>query len=161
MNTLAPLETLYEVEGGKDLPLPPSLAALYGRLQFPSRSGSPHVIGNFVSTLDGIVSLDAQTSGGEISGFNQHDRMVMGLLRAVADVVIVGAGTLRADPHHLWTADYIYPSLSAEYQQLRANLKNGAHSSASNVAGVICFCAIDSPSENKSYLIRDEVAAEI
>ncbi|MGH7450436.1 MAG: RibD family protein, partial [bacterium] len=72
---------------------------------------------------DGIVSLDAQTSGGEISGFNQHDRMVMGLLRAVADVVIVGVGTLRADLHHLWTADYIYPSLSAEYQQLRANLK--------------------------------------
>jgi hypothetical protein len=36
----------------------------------------------------------------------------MGLLRAIADVVIVGAGTLRADPEHRWTAAYIAPSLA-------------------------------------------------
>jgi len=125
MSALAPLETFYEMDRGSDLLLPSELATLYGRLQFPSHEGRPYVIGNFVTTLDGVVSINAsaKTSGGEISGFNQHDRMVMGLLRAVADVVIVGAGTLRAEPHHLWTADYIYPSLSAEYQQLRANLK--------------------------------------
>jgi len=31
----------------------------------------------------------------------------MGLLRAVADAVIVGAGTLRSEPQHRWTAQYI------------------------------------------------------
>ena len=57
MSTLDPLETLYEVQQGADLALPASLAALYGRLQFPVQRGRPHVIGNFVTTLDGVVSL--------------------------------------------------------------------------------------------------------
>jgi riboflavin biosynthesis pyrimidine reductase len=49
--------------------------------------------------------------------------MVMGLLRAVADVVIVGAGTVRAaDRRHLWTAGYICPSLAGVYERLRAAL---------------------------------------
>ncbi len=125
MNALAPLESLYEVERGKTLPLPPELATLYGRLQFPPRAGGPYVIGNFVSTLDGVVSLNVpgQSGGGSISGFNPHDHLVMGVLRAVADAVIVGAGTLRAvSPHHRWTAEYIYPRLSGVYQQLRMSL---------------------------------------
>jgi riboflavin biosynthesis pyrimidine reductase len=84
----------------------------------------PHVIGDFVSTLDGVVSLNSpgHEAGGDISGFNQHDKMVMGLLRAVSDVVVVGAGTLRSVPGHLWTADYIYPPLADEYGRLRAGL---------------------------------------
>ena len=87
MNTLVPLESLYDMERGSDLPLPPDLAALYGRLQFPLHPGRPYVIGNFVSTLDGVVTLNVpgQSGGGPISGFNPHDHLVMGLLRAVAD----------------------------------------------------------------------------
>jgi riboflavin biosynthesis pyrimidine reductase len=125
MNALDPLEALYEVQQGADLPLPPTLAALYGRLSFPVYANQPYVIGNFVTTLDGVVSLNVpgQSGGGPISGFDQHDRMVMGLLRTVADAVIVGAGTLRAVPRHLWTAEYVYPALADEYQQLRATLE--------------------------------------
>jgi len=124
MNALMPLESLYEVENGNDLPLPPPLATLFGRLQFPPHPDWPYVLGNFVTTLDGVVALNVsdQSGGGAISGFNQHDRMVMGLLRAVADSVIVGAGTLRAAPRHRWTAHRIYPALSAVYQQLRIDL---------------------------------------
>ena len=98
----APLETLYDAAEGCPLPLPPELATLYGRLTFPLIQGRPYVIANFVTTLDGIVSLGVpgQEGGAEISGFNQHDRMVMGLLRAVADAVVVGAGTPRASPRH-------------------------------------------------------------
>jgi riboflavin biosynthesis pyrimidine reductase len=90
----------------------------------PLRPDQPYVIGNFVTTLDGVVSLNipGQAGGGEISGFNQHDRMLMGLLRAVADAVIVGAGTLRAVPRHVWTPDYVSPRLANEYRQLRASL---------------------------------------
>ena len=124
LNTLAPLESLYETERGPDVPLPPELRALYGRLQFPAHPGRPHVIGNFVTTLDGVVALDTpgRSGGGEISGFNAHDRMVMGLLRAVADAVVVGAGTLRSVPKHLWTAAHIYPALAASYESLRTAL---------------------------------------
>jgi riboflavin biosynthesis pyrimidine reductase len=124
MNTLTPLESLFDREGGRDLPLPPDLATLYGRLAFPPHPGRAHVVGNFVTTLDGVVTLNepGHTSGGDISGFNQHDRVVMGLLRAVTDAVIVGAGTLRSVPQHRWTAQYIYPPLADVYLQLRANL---------------------------------------
>jgi riboflavin biosynthesis pyrimidine reductase len=124
MSTPDPLETLYQVQHGADLPLPATLAALYGRLQFPAHAGQPYVIGNFVTTLDGVVSLGVpgQSGGGEISGFNQHDRMVMGLMRAVADAVVVGAGTLRAVPRHIWSAEYVCPALADEYRQLRSAL---------------------------------------
>src|ERR1051326_6704732 len=46
----------------------------------------------------------------------------MGLLRAAADAVLVGAGTLRSDPAHVWTAQYIYPALAGPYQTLRSTL---------------------------------------
>lgn len=125
MSELTPLVSLYEANCGPELPLPAELATLYGQLHLPSLPGQPYVIGNFVTTLDGVVSLNepGQVGGGEISGFNPHDRMVMGLLRAVADAVIVGAGTLRAEPAHLWTAAYIYPPLAEAYQALRTTLR--------------------------------------
>lgn len=122
---LPPLETLYHVERGPALPLPPDLAIGYGRLDLPPHPGRPYVLGNFVSTLDGVVALNTPGSkrgGGEISGNNQHDRVLMGLLRAISDAVIVGAGTLRSVPKHRWTPQAIYPSLADAYQQLRANL---------------------------------------
>jgi riboflavin biosynthesis pyrimidine reductase len=83
-----------------------------------------HIFSNFVSTLDGIVSLQVKgrSGGGDISGFSAQDRMVMGLLRAVADVVVVGSGALAADPRHVWTAQAIYPELAGEYGKLERNL---------------------------------------
>ena len=95
---LAPLKTLFETKRGRALPLPPKLARLYGSLRMPQPRTHPHVLSNFVTTLDGVVSLNVKghASGGDISGFSAQDRMVMGLLRAIADVVIIGAGTLWA-----------------------------------------------------------------
>jgi riboflavin biosynthesis pyrimidine reductase len=52
--------------------------------------------------------------------------MVMGLLRAIADVVIVGSGTLAADPRHLWTPDGICPELADDYRTLRTGLRKRA-----------------------------------
>jgi len=125
VNGLAPLVSLYEARRGAGLSLPPRLARLYGRLRMPRPQQRPHIISNFVTTLDGVVSLNERghAAGGDISGFSRQDRMVMGLLRAMADVVIVGAGTLRAGPEHIWTAEHIYPALAADYQKLRASLQ--------------------------------------
>jgi riboflavin biosynthesis pyrimidine reductase len=124
MNTLTPLESLYDSQRGTDLPLPPELAAIYGRLRFLLQPGRPYVIANFVTSLDGVASLEApgRAGGGDISGNNKHDHMVMGILRAVADAIIVGAGTLRKSPRHVWTAEHIYPPFSAFYQQLRHDM---------------------------------------
>ena len=130
---LTPLGTLFHDTPGEPLPLPPALAALYGPLSLPKPADRPHVFANFVSTLDGVVALDDpnHAGGGDISGFNQHDRAVMGILRAVAGAVVAGAGTLRSVPKHLWTADYIYPPLAADYQALRTAL--GLHQPPLNV----------------------------
>lgn len=120
-----PLESLFDQAQGQALPLPEELLTLYGPLRFPLRADQPYLIGNFVSTLDGVVSLSipGRSGGGPISGSNPYDHLVMGLLRAVADAVIVGAGTFRdTAPSHRWTAEYIYPPLAEAYRQLRRNL---------------------------------------
>jgi riboflavin biosynthesis pyrimidine reductase len=88
------------------------------------RQDRPTVIANFVSTLDGVVAFDTDESsgGGEVSGFFDPDRFVMGLLRAMADVVLVGAGTVRASPQHEWTARRVHRSSAALYGEWRATL---------------------------------------
>ena len=82
---LAPLKTLVQTRRGKLLPLPPTLARLYGCFRIPLPRARPYVFSNFVTTLDGVVSLNTKghASGGDISGFSVQDRMVMGLLRDV------------------------------------------------------------------------------
>jgi riboflavin biosynthesis pyrimidine reductase len=120
----AALNTLFESGRGTALPLPPKLARLYGNFRMPLPRSRFHVFSNFVSTLDGVVSLQSKGhgGGGDISGFSAQDRMVMGLLRAVADVVIVGSGTLAADPRHVWTPAAICPELAIEYRRLEGAL---------------------------------------
>src|SRR5258708_30891776 len=124
MNALTPLDLLFDGDRGGTLPLPPDLLALFGRLQFPLHPGPPYIIGNFVTTLDGVVTLNepGHASGGDISGDNRHDQMVMGLLRAMADAVIVGAGTPPSAPQHRWAAQDIYPPLADAYQPVRTSL---------------------------------------
>jgi riboflavin biosynthesis pyrimidine reductase len=115
------LEKIYDSEPMSSLPLPSELARIYGSLSFPSHSGRPYVISNFVSTLDGVVTLDTsgKAVGDVISGSNEHDSIVMGLLRAAANAVIVGAGSLRASPQHIWTPAYIYPPYANTYKEFR------------------------------------------
>jgi riboflavin biosynthesis pyrimidine reductase len=122
---LAALATLFASTRGPALPLPPKLSGLYGSFHMPRPRARFHVFSNFVSTVDGIVSLQTKghCGGGDISGFSAQDRMVMGLLRAVADVVIVGSGTLAADPRHVWTPAAICPELENDYRRLETALR--------------------------------------
>jgi riboflavin biosynthesis pyrimidine reductase len=121
---LGRLETLYDASAGVELPLPQSLAGLYGPLRFPLRPDGPYVVANFVTTLDGVVSLGVpgHAGGKDISGSSEQDRMLMGILRAAADALIVGAGTLREGQGQALTAQNIYPPLASAYSELRANL---------------------------------------
>jgi len=81
-----------------------------------------------VSSLDGVVALNVTepSSGPIISGHNPADRFVMALLRACADAVLIGAGTLRADPRHFWTAEHAYPGAATEFAELRRRLGRAA-----------------------------------
>ena len=77
--------------------MPADLERIYGRLGFADQV----LYSNFVTSLDGVVTLgDKPSAGSVISGRNQADRFLMGLLRACADAVLLGAGTLRATPGH-------------------------------------------------------------
>jgi riboflavin biosynthesis pyrimidine reductase len=108
--------------------LPEELKILYGGdLRFPAFDFRPYVVGNFVSTIDGVVSfkIPGKSGGGDISGFNEADRFIMGLLRASVDAVIVGAGTLReVSPGHLWLAEQVYPEASEHYARYRHRVLN-------------------------------------
>jgi riboflavin biosynthesis pyrimidine reductase len=120
-----PIRTLLDqTEPSATAVLPPELHRAYGGdLAFQSPAGGPYVIGNFVSTVDGIVSfrIPGKSGGGEISGNNEPDRFIMGLLRASADAVMIGAGTLHATaPAHAWTAAAIYPAGAELYQAYRS-----------------------------------------
>lgn len=46
----------------------------------------------------------------------------MALLRACADAVLIGAGTLRATPGHHWTPAHVFPDLATSFAQLRKTL---------------------------------------
>ena len=64
----------------------------------------------------------------------------MGLLRAFADVVLIGAGVLRASPRGTWRPEKIYPPAADDYAELRRRL--GA-SEAPEVAVVTGSGSID------------------
>lgn len=106
--------------------LPRELRESYdGDLHFrASPAVRPLVIANFVSTLDGVVSykIEGKSGGSTISGSNPADKFIMGLLRASADAVMVGAGTLHdVSAQSLWTPEYAYPDAKRFYAAYRAN----------------------------------------
>jgi riboflavin biosynthesis pyrimidine reductase len=116
-----PFEPAAEARGGD---LPSALHARYGGpLAIPLRPDRPTIVANFVESLDGVVALgEGVTGGGEISGFFEPDRFVMGLLRAVADAVVVGAGTVRNAPTHEWTPRRVDRAHAADYDAWRGHL---------------------------------------
>lgn len=117
------LATLLDRSEGEALPLPEAIASRYGGpLRMPARS--PRVFANFVSTLDGVVSYDEP--GAEqakyVSAGHPDDRFMLAILRAVADAVIVGAGTLRKEPKTVWTAEKVVPELAPAFAELRRRM---------------------------------------
>ena len=68
---------------------PGQLARLYA---YP-KAGRPWVRANMVASVDGAASVNGRSGG--LSG--RADREIFGLLRSLADVILVGAGTVRAE----------------------------------------------------------------
>ena len=131
--TAEPIRTLFrgESESGEPL-LPEGLRIQYdGDLRFPAApSERPYLIANFVSTIDGVVSFNIPglSGGGPISGTNDGDRLIMGLLRASADAVLIASGTVNAvSPEHLWLPEYICPAKKDSYGYYRSLLKKTEH----------------------------------
>ena len=123
------LDVLYDTtsdgaaSGVRGRHMPTELQRRYdGDLLIPLHDGRPTVLANFVATLDGIVAFGGGelSGGGLVSGFHEPDRFVMGLLRALADVVVVGAGTLRGSTEHRWIAEHVHPASAEAFASWRA-----------------------------------------
>jgi riboflavin biosynthesis pyrimidine reductase len=69
------------------------LAGLYAYPDAAALAERPWVRANMVSSADGAAWLDGRAGG--LSG--AADRMVFSVLRSLADVILVGAGTARAE----------------------------------------------------------------
>jgi riboflavin biosynthesis pyrimidine reductase len=77
------LGSVRELDGGE-------LAELYG---YPAELNGVWLRANFIASLDGAASVGGKT--GHLGG--PGDRAVFSLLRELADVILVGAGTVRIE----------------------------------------------------------------
>lgn len=114
------LELLFQEGMPSPAVLPEVLRERYGgQLGFER----PRLIANFVSTIDGVVALPSLPQSNRlIADDNDGDRFVMALLRACADVIVTGSGTLHASPRSLWTPAGAYPEAAAAFAELRRRL---------------------------------------
>jgi riboflavin biosynthesis pyrimidine reductase len=69
------------------------LAVLYGNEPVPPGTARSRVRANMVASVDGAATLSGRTAA--LSG--PADRMIFAVLRSLADVILVGAGTARAE----------------------------------------------------------------
>src|SRR5262249_47478023 len=103
-----------------DLPrwdVPAEIERLYGAVGLADEC----VIANFVESLDGVVAIPGlPRSHAVVSDDSEADRFVLALLRACADVVLVGAATLAASPTGTWRVDKAYPQAAEAFAELRA-----------------------------------------
>ncbi len=84
----------------------PAVAALAGLYAYPDTSerGAPWVRANMIASADGAATINGRS--GQLSG--PADRLVFTVLRSLADVILVGAGTARAEKyrpvqeHEIW-----------------------------------------------------------
>jgi riboflavin biosynthesis pyrimidine reductase len=118
---LEPLKLLLERDD--ELPtvdeLPEQLRRLYGG---DLRLAEETLFANFVETIDGVVAIPSLERSNALISASVADRFVMGLLRAVADAVLVGCGTVIASPNGRWKPHTVFPSAAEDFASLRRSL---------------------------------------
>ena len=104
----------------EDLPrwdVPEALAALYGGA---IGVDEPCVVANFVESLDGVVAVPRlPRSHAVIGDDSEADRFILALVRACADAIVIGSGTLLASPKGTWRVDRAYPEAAEDLLELR------------------------------------------
>lgn len=111
------IDVLWEEDGLPEQELPGMLRALYGGgLGF----AGPRLYANFVETLDGVVAIpELEKSNALVADDSDADRFVMGLLRATADAVLIGSGTLLSSPKGTWRPEKVFPRAADAFAALR------------------------------------------
>jgi riboflavin biosynthesis pyrimidine reductase len=122
---LTPLQVVIDDADGQAVDLPAELEEAYGG---PLRLAERTLYANFVQTVDGVVAIPSvERSNAVIAAGSTSDRFLMGLLRATADVVLIGSGTLMGSPKALWRAEGAAPDYADAFAKLRLRLGKPAH----------------------------------
>jgi riboflavin biosynthesis pyrimidine reductase len=91
---------------------PGTITALARLYAYPEHSGSPDrpwVRANMIASADGAATLAGRTR--RLSG--AADRLLFSVLRSLADVILVGAGTVQAERYRPVPASEAWPALRA------------------------------------------------
>ncbi|HWQ24729.1 MAG TPA: dihydrofolate reductase family protein [Gaiellaceae bacterium] len=122
-------ELLFEGSSDEGAGLPPAFRAIYGGDWRIPAGEDVYLYVNFCASRDGRVSFNepGHLGGAEVAGFDVLDRWLMGLLRARADAILIGEGTVRADPRHVWTAAFVCPEDAEAFASLRGSEGRRAH----------------------------------
>jgi riboflavin biosynthesis pyrimidine reductase len=115
---IEPFTVLAEAEDLPQWDAPAELAALYGGA---IGLDEPCVVANFVESVDGVVAVPRlPRSHAVIADESEADKFVLALVRACADAVVVGSGTLLSSPQGTWRIDRAYPPAAEALAELRA-----------------------------------------
>ncbi len=118
----SPSVCLFDDATDEGLSLPEHVREVYGGdWAIPAAEDATYVYSNFVVSHDGRISFNEPEhyGGGDVNGGNPFDLWLMALLRARADAVMVGDNTLKLEPEHVWTHQYIFPDDTALFHELR------------------------------------------
>ena len=114
---IEPFRVLAEDEDLPQWDVPAALTRLYGAIGLDE----PCVVANFVESLDGVVAVPRLPRSHAILGDeSEADSFMLALLRACADAVVVGSGTLLSSPKGTWRIDRAHPPAAEALAELRA-----------------------------------------
>jgi riboflavin biosynthesis pyrimidine reductase len=139
-------------------PLPAAVGEL-ARL-YSSDASSGWLQANMVASADGAASLDGRSGG--LSG--PGDRMVFTVLRSLADLILVGAGTARTERYRpaqaagLWQqvrpADAPQPAIAVVTARLNIDPDGQLLTGAAASAQTIVVTTTDAPRDRKAAIAR-------
>jgi 5-amino-6-(5-phosphoribosylamino)uracil reductase len=137
------------------VPLHSAFAAAYqGSWSLPEPvDGRPYTTINFVVSRDGRISYaePGEVGGSSVNNGCLADVWMMGLLRARCDAVMVGDGTVRAEPDHVWTPTHLGGADAPAFEWLRR------HESRTPMA-LHVFCSLTGAIERHwAAVARDDV----
>lgn len=154
-----PFQLLFDDDPRAGAGMPEAFRVAYGGdwLLPEPVDGRPYTTINFVVSRDGRISYaePGVVGGGAVADGSPADVWLMGLLRARCDAVMVGDGTARAEPEHVWTPTHLGSADAAAFEWLRVHEGRGP-------VALHVFCSLTGEiGRDWAAVARDDIALVI